>query len=70
MFQVRTLPEVLYVLLSRPLVKIKKFGIKLTRYQKVLNWNNLQNEFKGMDLTSAEGIFKINKLATDLVTIK
>ena len=56
-------------LLSRPLVKTTKFGIKSIRYQTVLNWNNLQNEFKGMDLTSAE-LSKINKLATDFVTIK
>ena len=35
-------------------MKTKKFGIKSIRYQTVLNWNILQNEFKGIDLTSAE----------------
>jgi len=53
-------------LLSRPLVKTTKFGIKSIKYQTVLNWNNLQNEFKNIDLTSTE-LSKVNKLAKDFV---
>ena len=33
-------------LLSRPMIKTTKYGIKSIKYQVVINWNELQNKFK------------------------
>ena len=48
-------------LLSKPLVRTTKFGIKSIKYQAVVNWNALQNNFKGIDLASSR-LTKVNKL--------
>ena len=48
-------------LLSKPLVKTTKFGIKSVKYQAVIEWNELQNNFKGVDLSSSR-LTKVNKL--------
>lgn len=40
-------------LLARPFIRTTKFGIKSIKYQLVINWNEIQNKFKDIDLTSS-----------------